>query len=237
MNTTKTLSILILIAATAFNTALAKPHNNGNNGNNRNNGQQNGHGNQQPGNNEDDDDDEEDDNGGTQTSFQQYFLNKAATDSLLEIALGQLAQTHSMNAGVQQFGQQLVTDHTAALQQIQQLATTLGITLTDTFDSNEQAILNMLSQLNGQNFDVAFLQFNIQSHIQDIQLFYQAAVSASDPAVRAFAAAQIPVLAQHLQMALTLWQTIGGGTIGGTGGTGDDDGSSSGDDNDENEGD
>jgi len=234
MKTAKALSILFLIASTTIST-LAGPgrHNQNANNNPANNhpGKDN-HGN--PGRSDDaDDDDDNDEQDGNYTLSDQQFLSKAAADSLLEIALGQLAQSQSTTPSVQQFGQQLVTDHTAALQQVQQLAASLGITLLPP-DGSDADILSMLSQLSGAEFDRAFLALEIKDHAEDIHLFTLAATMASDPAVRALAASQLPVLAQHYQMALSIWQTLGLGPLPG-GDEDDDDHNGSGDDNDENE--
>src|SRR3954463_8087722 len=58
----------------------------------------------------------------------QKFITKAIEGNLAEVQLGQLAQQKGTGDGVQNFGQQLVTDHTAANQRATAVAGQMGVT-------------------------------------------------------------------------------------------------------------
>jgi putative membrane protein len=143
----------------------------------------------------------------TNALFDRLFIFKAAEDSLLEITLGQLAQTNSTNQSVQQFGARLVTDHSNALAQIQVLATNLGVTLPTTLNTEDQQLVQGLTALTGADFDKAFLETSIASHKKDISLFEKAALRARNAGVRAFARNNLPILATHLAITLELYES------------------------------
>ncbi|MDB6031830.1 MAG: outer membrane protein [Verrucomicrobiales bacterium] len=143
----------------------------------------------------------------TNALFDRLFIFKAAEDSLLEITLGQLAQTNSTNSAVQQFGARLVADHTNTLAQAQPLATNLGVTLPTTLNAEAQQLVQNLAALTGADFDKAFLEASIASHKKDIGLFEKAALRGRNAEVRAFARNNIPVLATHLAITLELYET------------------------------
>ena len=58
----------------------------------------------------------------------QRFITKAIEGNLAEIQMGQLAQQKADSDGVRSFGQQLVTDHTAANRSATSVANKLGVT-------------------------------------------------------------------------------------------------------------
>jgi len=57
------------------------------------------------------------------------FATKAAAGGLAEVSLGQLAMQNAASPAVRQFGQQMVTDHTKANEELQQIAKQQGMTL------------------------------------------------------------------------------------------------------------
>lgn len=150
-------------------------------------------------------------NGGTNiqitTNFEQRFLQQASKGNLQEIMLGQLAETNSADTNVQSFGALLVMDHSAAQQQLQLIATNLGITLPST-NVHTQAIVNQFSSLTGTQFDQAFIPFMIRDHIRDIQRYEGAALRAPDTSVRDYARTNLPVLMDHLVVAITLRESL-----------------------------
>jgi putative membrane protein len=135
------------------------------------------------------------------SSTDRTFAEKAAAGGLAEVSLGQLAQQNGSSQQVKDFGQRMVTDHTQANQELQQIAQTDNLTLPTTPDSKDQAIEKRLSALKGSSFDAAYTQDMVKDHQQDIAEFKREAQSGQDPALKAFAQKTLPVLQQHLQMA------------------------------------
>jgi putative membrane protein len=139
--------------------------------------------------------------------FDGQFLRRAIADSQLEILLGQVAETNASTAGVQNFGAALVADHTAALAQAQALAASLGISAPN-LATSQQRFVNSFGRLTPTQLDTRFINFAIQSQISDINFFENAALRSRNADVRTFARAQLPVLMQHLVMALELRDTL-----------------------------
>ena len=137
----------------------------------------------------------------------QHFMVKAAQGGMGEVALGQLAQTHGSSAGVKQFGQKMVTDHSKANAQLMQVAAKQGVALPSAPGPEEQATKARLSKLSGAAFDRAYVSDMVEDHVQDVAEFQKEARTGKDPAVKAFAAKTLPTLKMHLQMARSLKNT------------------------------
>jgi len=141
------------------------------------------------------------------------WLNQAAAGSLQEIALGNLAQTNSSDTNVQAFGALLVQDHTLAFEQAQQLGATNGLTLPTAVTRTQQRDTQRLSRLTGTSFDAAFLALMIRNHITDIQSYETEAQRGGSADVRAYARSQLPILMNHLVIALDLQDSLGLRTV------------------------
>ena len=132
------------------------------------------------------------------------LATKAAQGGIAEIQVGTLAQQNASSPQVKQFGQMLVTDHTKANQQLQQIAQEEGITLPVAPGTEDAQQSQKLQSLTGKDFDDQFVQNEVDDHKQAIAEFQKEAQSGSDPALKAFAQQTIPVLQKHLQAAESL---------------------------------
>jgi putative membrane protein len=129
------------------------------------------------------------------------FATKAAVGGQAEILLGQLAAQNASAAPVKQFGQQMVTDHTQANQELMQIAKQMNLTLPTRPESADRATERQLSNLKGKDFDTAYMQQMVEDHEQDVADFRKEVETGQHPASRAFAAKCLPVLERHLEMA------------------------------------
>jgi putative membrane protein len=132
------------------------------------------------------------------------FVMKAAQGGLLEVDAGQLAESHASNARVKAFGARMVTDHSAADNQLAAIAQKDQITLPTSLPPDEQAKLDHLRSLNGRAFDRAYSDMMVKDHVQDVQDFQQASNSLTDAELRSFAQSTLPTLQTHLSMAQQL---------------------------------
>jgi len=135
------------------------------------------------------------------SSTDRTFAQKAAAGGLAEVSLGQIAAQNANSQQVKDFGQRMVTDHTQANQELQQIAQQENLTLPTQPDSKDQATQKRLGTLTGTAFDTAYTKDMVQDHRQYIAEFKREAQSGQDPALKAFAQKTLPVLQQHLQMA------------------------------------
>jgi putative membrane protein len=132
------------------------------------------------------------------------FLTAATTNLLQEIAIAQLARTHSSNPTVQNFATLVITHDTQALQQAQLLARQLGITLPTTLTAAQVQSVAQFSALTGTSFDQNLIAFIITSHITQTQLFQIAAATGQNAAVRTFARNELSTLLNDFLMAVAI---------------------------------
>jgi len=130
------------------------------------------------------------------------FINKAAQGNLMEVAAGKLAVQRALDPTVKEFGQQLVTDHSANNDTLKTLAGSKQMNLTDTVSPEGQTMLGKLEGLNGAEFDKAFSQMMVKDHTADISDFQKEAKKKdADADVKAYAEQTLPTLRQHLTLA------------------------------------
>src|SRR5581483_2939442 len=138
---------------------------------------------------------------GKLSASDRQFLNKAAQGGKAEVELGQLAQQKASSDDVKKFGERMVTDHSKANDQLQQLASQKGITLPDKLNAKDQATKARLEKLSGKQFDQAYMRDMVKDHTKDVNEFQHEANNAKDPDVKSFAQSTLPTLQDHLKEA------------------------------------
>jgi len=138
---------------------------------------------------------------GTLSSDDADFIRKAAKGGLAEVELGRLAQQKGASDVVKQFGRRMEQDHSKANQELQQLAASKGVTLTQSLDDKDAAERDRLSKLSGREFDIAYMRDMVKDHMEDVSEFQREANSGQDLDVKAFASKMLPILQDHLRMA------------------------------------
>jgi len=139
----------------------------------------------------------------------QQFLRHAARDGLAEVQLGQIASERATNPEVQHFGQQMVTDHTKANQELMALAQSKNISLPKDIDKKHQKTADALAKKHGTSFDREYTHDMVADHEKAVQLFTTEANEGRDADIKAFASKTLPTLQEHLQMARQLTQQQG----------------------------
>lgn len=142
---------------------------------------------------------------GTLSKSDQKMLQQMANANLAEIEAGKLAQEKSQNDQVKTFAQQMIDDHTKALQEVQTLAQAKGVTLPTEPDSKHKKMADKMNKLSGTAFDKRYMaQGGLGDHKDTHRLLQKVQKSASDADVKALAAKTLPVVDQHLSMAKDL---------------------------------
>jgi len=136
------------------------------------------------------------------TSADSTFATKAAQGGLAEVKLGQLAQEKASNQAVKDFGQKMIDDHTKANDDLKSVASQEGITLPTSLDAKDQATYDRLSKLSGADFDKAYMHDMVMDHRADVSEFRRQSQQGGNPALKSFAARTLPVLQQHLTLAV-----------------------------------
>jgi len=129
------------------------------------------------------------------------WVTKVAQGGMLEVELGKLAESQASSDAVKQFGTRMVTDHSKANEELSQLASRKGITLSTSLDAKHQATKDKLSKLNGAAFDRAYMDAMVKDHREDVAEFKKESTTGQDADVKAFAAKTLPTLEEHLNMA------------------------------------
>jgi putative membrane protein len=120
--------------------------------------------------------------------------------SMMEVELGRLAVQRGSSAGVKQYGEQMVEEHTRANQELMQLAMQKKVELPTEMSTQNTAMIDRLSGLSGRSFDTAYKQAMIDSHNQAIALFQAQSQQGQDPQLKAWATQKLPNLQAHLEM-------------------------------------
>ena len=138
------------------------------------------------------------------SSADRNFAMTAASGGLAEIQTAQLAQQKAEAPQVKTFAQRMITDHTQANNDLQQIALQENLTLPTEPSKQERSATQRIGGLSGAAFDRTYAQEELRDHQQDVALFQQEADSGRDPALKQFAQKTLPTLHQHLQMAQAL---------------------------------
>jgi len=136
------------------------------------------------------------------------FMKDAAHAGSAEIESAQLAASKSADPRVKAFAQQMVTDHTAAAEELKTLATAKGYELPAGPTMTQKAKDKMLG-MRDSSFDRSYAKMAVSDHEKAVALFKKASTGAKDADVRAFASKTLPTLEHHLQMAKELQTSTG----------------------------
>lgn len=137
------------------------------------------------------------------------FIVTAAEGGMAEVEAGRLAVHKGAHHAVKKFGQRMTNDHAASNKALQQLAASKGIPLPVPFGQKHKALLDRLRGLSGADFDRAYMAAMVDDHDKDFKACQQAADTAADADIKAFAGTMLPTLKQHLQMARDIAHAVG----------------------------
>ena len=140
----------------------------------------------------------------------QTFIIKAVQGNLAEVSMGQLAQQQSQSPEVRSYGQQLVTDHTAAGKTATAAASQLGVIPPSEPSKKQLSDHHKLMKMSGAAFDRAFVQHMAIDHRKEIAEHKRAAKMKNDVAA-GYAAQALPALEKHLEIAQSLSKSMGKG--------------------------
>jgi putative membrane protein len=141
----------------------------------------------------------------------QDFISNAAKGNRAEVTLGKMVESKTNNPSVRQFAQQMVKDHTTALNELTQLAQSKNITLPEGLPDDATALQSKLSSASGKTLDKDYMDGMVDDHKKDVSEFQDASQNAKDPDVKQWAAKTLPTLQAHLQKAEQVDAKVGGG--------------------------
>jgi putative membrane protein len=143
------------------------------------------------------------------TTSEQEFMTHAAREGIMEVQLGNLAAQKASNSDVKQLGESMATAHSQLSQKLQQLASSLNVTLPQELNLEQQNVLSRLEKLSGKVFDRDYLKAVISDHTKDISEFERAASQVTNEEIKQFASEALPTLRNHLKAARELAGKLG----------------------------
>lgn len=136
------------------------------------------------------------------------FAVDAADGGLLEVKLGELAQTHGTSPAVKEFGKMMVAEHGKANEELTTLATQKNISLPASLSADNQKKVDDLATKKGKDFDKAYATLMVDDHKDDLDDFKEAAKDGKDPEVKSWAAGKVATLEHHLEKAQALKDAV-----------------------------
>jgi predicted outer membrane protein len=137
------------------------------------------------------------------------FVATIYQSSQAELAWAQSALERATDAGVRQYAQKMVTEHTAANDRISSFAGDKELPLPSGLSQEQQAITEDLQRFSGADFDRAYMDVNVIAHLRATRYARsQMGSSGRDVDVRGLARELEPDLAGHLLNATELARLI-----------------------------
>lgn len=134
-------------------------------------------------------------------SDDEEFVAESAQGALLEVKLGELAQTNGSSQVVKDFGKMMVTDHQKGYDELQTLAAQKHITIPAGLTKKGQRKYDKLAKKTGHEFDKEYMDYMVEDHNDDIDEFTEATEESKDADIKAWVTKTLPTLRHHLEMA------------------------------------
>jgi putative membrane protein len=128
------------------------------------------------------------------------FVQEAAISDMFEIQSSQLADTKTQG-NEKAFADQMVADHTKTSVDLKNLAEQERVAVPTALDSSHQKMLDKLSGLSGADFSRQYADDQISGHKDAVSLFQRYSKAGDNSPIRSWAAATLPTLQHHLDMA------------------------------------
>jgi putative membrane protein len=125
------------------------------------------------------------------------FVLEAATGGMMEVEAGNIAQQNAQDPRVKNFGSMMVTDHSAANNELKSLVSG-RVMIPDSLPADKRKHLESMRKMNGKAFDNHYKSMMLTDHKEDVDKFKKAATSVQDPGLKDWVNKTLPVLQKHL---------------------------------------
>jgi putative membrane protein len=144
------------------------------------------------------------------TTAEKTFVKKAASGNLTEVELGKLASQKSDNSQVKAFGEQMVTDHSKANDNLKPIADSNGVQWPTELTGEGKTLYDRLSKLSGKAFDKVYIHAMVQGHETTAKMYEQESGKVKDSQLKSYVDQTLPVVQQHLKHIQSIQQSSGG---------------------------
>lgn len=125
------------------------------------------------------------------------FGAMASISNLFELESSTLAKERATSEEAKAFADQMIADHTKAAQDMAPAAQAEGVTPATELDERHQQMLDELADLEGAEFDAAYIKAQAQAHDEAVALFEGYSANGAEGPLKEFAAKTLPTLKQH----------------------------------------
>jgi putative membrane protein len=132
------------------------------------------------------------------------FAILLAAGGAAEVDFGRLAEGKSQNEPVKEFARRMVQDHTKANGELASLANAAHIPLPGELDPDHKEMRASLEGMTGAVFDLTYMQGQVADHQKAVILLQWEIGQGQDAPMQQWAAATLPVVLAHLEMAKNL---------------------------------
>jgi putative membrane protein len=136
------------------------------------------------------------------------FVQQAAIGGLSEVENGRIASQQASDADVRAFAERIVADHGKANRDLAGAAEADRLRVPDALDADHRVALDDLRKRRGVDFDRVYLGQQIAAHQTALHLLEWQLGAGQDDALREFAKQNIPVVLEHLSIAIDLQQRL-----------------------------
>jgi len=126
------------------------------------------------------------------------FIKNVAQAGMSEVEAGQAAQTKGTSPAVKDFGAMMVKEHSAANAKLAKIAMAKGVELPKGPSMMQKGMNKKTDMKSGDSFDKDYIQNQIKSHNQTIELLQKEIDNGQDPDAKAFATETLPKVKMHL---------------------------------------
>ncbi len=129
------------------------------------------------------------------------FILSAAGDGVFEVRMAREALSRSSNLDVRRFAEQIIKDHTEALNSLKAIARSRLMQITPVMDRAHQNILDDMTRTRPEVFDRDFINFMINDHRLDLGLLLEYREKTKDPNILEWIAKALPLVRKHIGVA------------------------------------
>lgn len=140
--------------------------------------------------------------GGQLSSNDRSFILQATSGGTTEVELSKIALQDSATPDVKVFAQKMIEDHEKAAKELGMISAKLGAAPPK--PTGPTADITRFGTLKGEMLDKAYIGKMVDGHKGAIALFEKQARSADAAELKQFAGSALPVLKEHLKLALAL---------------------------------
>jgi putative membrane protein len=132
------------------------------------------------------------------------FLMNAVTSGMMQVDAGNVAIANSSSKEIRDFAQMIVSDHTAANDELYSVAATKNAILPSGLSGSERQHINDMKNMKGNDFDDHYKKMMVDEHQKAVDMFEDASKNCNDADLKAWAAKTLPRLKSHLDAAKAL---------------------------------